>query len=364
MLDGFTPGALRINKLVFGVYYLLHTLRERYENRKSMYRPYLQVRSNSLITFECWTGESSHKRHEFEREATPPYNGTLSEHARKRLMSAMDILIQRNPVRRIFNPISQTNHDFNINFTTLTVSSPENITAREGYDELLSKYIRYMRDKYDLREYVWKAELQERGQLHYHIAGNVFIPWQVIRWKWNQVQKKAGLLDSFAAKYGHFKPNSTDIHAVEKVEDVYQYISKEISKNTYIKTANGFAVKEVRYKKERGTYQGGLEKTKGKGNFTFAEWSPSGKCISFPVPGYELEEAKIDGKLWDASEKLKIPRFISEIDDTTQRLISAAKRSGEARESTADRCGILRIKNPLKLLSTDLQVDYRNYICN
>lgn len=309
-----------------------------------------------------WTGESTVNRFDFEHAARQQYDGTLTAHARRRLLSAVDILIQRNPKREIWNPISNTSHEFSINFITLTVASNTNITAREGYDLLLSKWIRYMRDKYDMREYIWKAELQERGQLHYHITSNTFIPWQVIRWKWNKSQKEAGLLNEYAKKHKNFNPNSVDVHTVEKENDILAYVSKEISKTTWAGIENGGRVKEVIFDKKRQVYTGFAEHDPFSNKWLPYEWDGEGKAVCYNGMGYWLVEAKLDGKVWDASETLKRKRYIDEIDEETFRRIAAAERQGTVRRIGVERCEILKHRDPLILLSPELQKKWREKI--
>ena len=81
-----------------------------------------------------------------------------------------------------------------------------------------------------MKSYVWKAELQERGQIHYHITADCYVDLKELRQAWNNLQEKAGLLDDFYLKYGHRNPNSTDIHSVKKVKNIEAYLVKYISK--------------------------------------------------------------------------------------------------------------------------------------
>jgi hypothetical protein len=327
-----------------------------------MYRPAIQVRSNGLIKYDVWTGPTLHKRFDFREAIRLQYDGTLTGHARKRLMSAVDIMIQRNPKRRIYNPISETHHDFSISFATLTIASDNLVTAREGYDLLLSKWLRYMRDKYNVREYVWKAELQQRGQLHYHVMCNEFIPWQVLRWKWNSLQKQAGLLNSYARQHGNFNPNSTDIHKVEKEDDILSYISKEIGKTNFYSLANGSAAANVYWDVDNKMYIGNWQEGGENGKWHYGEWDGNRECLSWNKEGMQLVEAKLNGKIWDASERLKVSRFADEMDDETWRNISQAKREGKVREIGTDRCEIFKTNKPLKLLSTKMLENYRQYL--
>jgi len=132
----------------------------------------IQIRENLLMVYtlpvECQKGNSQNFQ-------TPSYSGQVTDHTRKRAMRAIDMLLQKSPERIIYNPVSKNWHPFRINFITLTISDKTNICAADAYQNLLKPYLRKLR-KYGRIPYVWKAELQQRGQLHYHITTNCFIP--------------------------------------------------------------------------------------------------------------------------------------------------------------------------------------------
>lgn len=328
---------------------------------KPMKRQCIQVRSNSLILFDA-VDSASHLRHNLQEETAAVYSGTMTNHARKRLSCAIDILIQRNPTRRIYNPMANAHHDFRLNFITLTVPTSKYITASWGYENLLGKWIRYMRDKYGLREYVWKCELTEQEQPHWHITTNEFIPWPVIRWKWNSLMRNERLLDRYALKHGHFNANSTDIHGVESVVDMQKYLSKEMCKTVFSRAANGLPVRDVRWDKEAKLYKGVMYEDTDPELKAPVEWAANYECLTYPEVGNDLIEARIDGKVWDCSECLKIGRFSAEIDNDTAHMIWDAKRKGKIEEQKTDYCSIIKTMYPLRLLSKDMLEDYRNYI--
>ena len=326
-----------------------------------MLRQCVQVRSNGLIIFEQ-PDSMSHQRYNLRELETNQYSGVMTQHARKRLGCAIDILVQRNPGRRIFNPISETYHDFQLNFITLTVPNHKYITASFGYEKLLGKWIRYMRDKYGLKEYLWKAELQQNQQPHWHITTNEFIPWPVIRWKWNSLMKQEGLLNRYAQQNGNFNPNSTDIHCVDEVVDFQKYLSKELCKTQFHKVANGDPVKDVRWCRDEKIYRGYMYEEIDPDCVAAVTWEPNGDCIDYPCPGHKLVESRIDGKLWDCSEVLKMGRFSAECDKESWERIYDARNRGHIRIEKTDYCEIIKTMYPLNLLSTELLKDYKNYI--
>lgn len=158
------------------------------------------------------------------------YTGVLCTGAKKRLTKAVNVLIELAPSTYIFNPVTNSHHPFTLNFITLTVYSPYRmITGAEAYKTCLAPFLRWFRDKQGLKSYVWKAELQQRGQVHYHLTTDTFIHKDVLQAKWNELQQKAGYLNEFFDTYGRWDAPSTHVKAVKDVADMAQYIKKMVA---------------------------------------------------------------------------------------------------------------------------------------
>ena len=228
----------------------------------------------------------------------------MSTGANKRIRKAIDILLQKAPSKRIYNPVTYKMQPFTINFITLTVSSHRNISINEGYRNLLKPYLRKLRKSGSI-SYIWKAEYQKRGQLHYHLTTNSFVHWQDIRNTWNNLQRKGRYLDDYALKYGHFDANSTDVHSVYKIRDIAAYLGKYMSKPVvnHHKTAPGTKVK------------------------------------------YEK------GKIWDCSKDLKLPQYSFVPDNRIIDEINYQVGNGSIKKIELDHCVIFKKKNPASLLS-------------
>ena len=136
-----------------------------------------------------------------------------------------------------------------INFITLTFSCSELINLKEGYNNALKPFLRWLKEVQKCDLYVWKAEYQKDtdyygkekvhgGQLHYHITTNKFIHHTEIRNKWNYIQKQNGYLQEYWNKHGHYDVNSTDVHAVYKIKDIESYLIKYVSKSVEIGRAH------------------------------------------------------------------------------------------------------------------------------
>lgn len=159
------------------------------------------------------------------------YSGQLTDGAKKRMRRAIELLCMGIKPVTILNPVSKRYIKHRLSFITLTVSAKENITAKEAYNNLLTHFMQWLRRTQNVSTYVWKAEVQKRGQIHYHITTPTFIHYKAIRDKWNNLQRKAGYLSNYYESKGHYDANSTDVHQVRHIDNLSSYLQKEFCKS-------------------------------------------------------------------------------------------------------------------------------------
>lgn len=159
------------------------------------------------------------------------YRGELTVHSRRRLARVLQLLLEITESRWMINPITNKRFKFRLAFQTLTLSRPQEfITDSEIKKILLEPYLRRMR-RHGMKNYVWKAERQRNGNIHFHLITDCFIPHNVIRNEWNNIQNRRGYIDRFFDKYGHRDPNSTDVKAVTSEKETTAYLLKYMMKN-------------------------------------------------------------------------------------------------------------------------------------
>lgn len=160
------------------------------------------------------------------------YSGHLTAGARKRMQRAISLFIQASPEREIYNNVTHRKQKFKLSYITLTIPlRHRNISLKEGYAFLLKPFLDWMRKTEGVTTYIWKAEVQKRKQLHYHITTNVWIHHADIRKKWNYLLSKGNYMEEFIAEYGHTNPPSTDVAKVYKIHDIQSYLTKEFCKS-------------------------------------------------------------------------------------------------------------------------------------
>ncbi len=118
-----------------------------------------------------------------------------------------------------------------INFITLTLSySQGDFTDPEIMVKCFQPMLRILREKFGVVSYVWRAERQVNGNIHYHIMTDTWCNWRYVRTYWNRCQNKLGLIDQFEKEHGHRDPNSTDIHSVKAIRNLAAYMAKYMAK--------------------------------------------------------------------------------------------------------------------------------------
>lgn len=153
---------------------------------------------------------------------------------------------------------------YKLTFITLTLPSKQIHSDKIIKSQCLHQFLIELRKNYNVDKYIWKAEKQSNNNIHFHIIADKFIKWQEIREVWNRIINKLGYVDAYEQNMRNFykdgfrvsthtkdkrtlkqqenayndllknnykNPNSTDIHALYKVQNIQAYISKYLAKN-------------------------------------------------------------------------------------------------------------------------------------
>lgn len=174
-------------------------------------------------------GESGSNIKEVRKSA---YSGRVTVGMRRRVSRCIDLLLSSAVLKHVVEPSTGKGFSFRINFVTLTLSDPSTkLSDRDIKKLLLDPFLKRMRYRHKLNSYVWKAERQKNGALHFHIVTDTWLPWKSIQDNWNDLQRKHGLLESYHDQFERWDPNSTDVHAVRSGKEARVYIAKYLGKS-------------------------------------------------------------------------------------------------------------------------------------
>jgi hypothetical protein len=239
------------------------------------------------------------------RENNP--NAALSQKGSKSLRTAIAWLCHLAKLQEVNDGRLSRKFKFTLNFITLSLPSPQikyyqlpcgklfygpdfkkffpayNLgfgKLKYFYDDkwiksnLLNQFLTELRQKFKAVNYVWKAETQANGNIHFHITLNRYIYQGDLRVMWNRILDKTDFVTRYSQKFSHMSfeqyyeyrnslqsvsykrclkawekgtlenwqnPNSTDVHSVRQIRDIGAYLSKYfIKKNEKRRFVEGF----------------------------------------------------------------------------------------------------------------------------
>lgn len=279
--------------------------------------PFMSLKPNQLtIFFESVANGTGNLLTPIERKQprnNDPKRG-LSKKARRRIESKIQWLLTFSKTKRIFNDYTNRYFNFKINFITLTLPTLQSHHDTTIKSKCFNQFLTELRRFHSLYNYVWRAECQRNGNIHFHIATDTYFPWYIVRSLWNRQLRKLGYINRYHQKFSgmdfnqykaycnsigindlstiHSRyqygnktnwkdPNTTDIHSVHKVKNISAYLAKYMAK---------------------------VEKGKSKGD------------------SYDLKDRRITGRNWGCSQSLsRCKSIIDWADDLTDRIIDCAR---------------------------------------
>lgn len=120
---------------------------------------------------------------------------------------------------------------FRVNFITLTLPAEQgDSTDRDIYNECFRPFLNALRYRYPGISYIWKAEVQKRGALHYHICTDRYVAKDWLNVQWKRHLQKLGFMSRFRAKFGHSNAPCAQVVAARNDADIGAYLGKYLSK--------------------------------------------------------------------------------------------------------------------------------------
>lgn len=167
---------------------------------EAIHIPLMKIKPNSVSFYS----EKYHTHYSYSPETDAlvkknerMHNGNLSEAAQKNLLDCVErfyfFLNRANNQKRAKKIKSKRS----LKLITLTLASKQEHSDNTIRKELLNQFLTELREKFALKNYIWKAEKQGNGNLHFHIITDIFIPHTEIRQIWNRIQNKLGYVNRF-----------------------------------------------------------------------------------------------------------------------------------------------------------------------
>lgn len=204
--------------------------------------PCISVRPSYFTIYNQCASGRSRSRAQYENEKNLRNNdhgGRISFKARKRISQGIDWLLYISSEQEFTHFKFKRKYRFKVNFITLTLASKQIHSDQIIKSELLNQLLIESKLKWNVTEYLWRAEPQRNGNIHFHILTNKFIPWSELRNTWNRIQDKLGYLQRSKHYRDGWQPNSTDVHSVRKVKNLSAYLGKYCTKQSNVRKIEG-----------------------------------------------------------------------------------------------------------------------------
>lgn len=167
------------------------------------------------------------------------YNGFISKRTTTRIERMVENMVTSLEQFRSKNKGNRAAQVIRPTFVTLTLSYKQFHNDKIIKRQLFSRFIEKLKSEQGVQFYIWRAEPQENGNIHFHILCDRFINWEWIRNVWNGLQNRLEYIDAFEQKFKHRNPNSTDIHELRKINNVAAYICKYMTKDKPLRKIEG-----------------------------------------------------------------------------------------------------------------------------
>jgi len=229
--------------------------------------PRLTIYPRYIVLHNEYTG-GSYSLRSSRPKPTPPVNtdtqGIISTRAAIKIKKAIEWLLLFANEKKAYSSRKGKHYMFTVAFITLTLSSkqkhPDNIIK----SKCLNQFLIEAKKKWNVRNYLWRAESQKNGNIHFHVLVDKFCPWSEVRDTWNRIQNKLGYVDEYRKEMNRFhkggfkvrkelldrwsyksqirayktgsqqdwnSPNSTDVHSVRLINNLPAYLAKYCTKN-------------------------------------------------------------------------------------------------------------------------------------
>lgn len=229
--------------------------------------PYLSIKPSYIVSYseiQHMNGARYVPRGKIHPPECKDHKGLISGKASSKIKNAVDYVLYLSTNKKIVPFDGRKRFTFRVGFITLTLSSAQVHTDDEIKAKLLNQFLIEARKKWGVINYLWRAEAQKNGNIHFHILVDKFIPWSELRDTWNRIQNKLGYVDRYRAELRSFhsggfqirrdllkkwsyknqlkayrtgsrqdwnSPNSTDVHSVKKIRNLSRYLGKYCTKN-------------------------------------------------------------------------------------------------------------------------------------
>jgi hypothetical protein len=197
--------------------------------------PIISIHPNYIVTYaepEIYRVRSIKQLEAQKNLKQNSEDGIMSRKASKRVREAINWMELLAKKKKLYPNEIKSKLTFKLNFVTLTLSSTQKHTDNEIKKQCLQPFLDYARKTWKLEHYLWRAEAQKNGSIHFHICADVYLPHKEVRNAWNRIIGKMGYGEGKEWKDMEAGANSTDVHAIHKTRNIAGYLATYCAGNS------------------------------------------------------------------------------------------------------------------------------------
>lgn len=252
--------------------------------------------------------QAAKKKHREEKK------GTLSRSGRSRMKQRCGYLFYHASDKVIHNTVKNYSYKLKLNVITLTLTQEQFHDDSFFKRKLYKNFIDALRKRYPGLSYVWRAETQENGNLHFHILTDHYIPIWYVNGLWLGILRRHGYKTTVEKPDPHnmgetvwVNLNPVDVEKVRNEKDLGRYIRKYMAKGLDDST-----LPELR-KKLQTLYK----------EIHFCSSATDRHTLSIDIAKIKkavsiMERRKVIGKIWGCSDNLVLKPYRSAVDWITE----------------------------------------------
>ena len=242
----------------------------------------VKITPSNLITYQYYVGDMPRiaSSRSLENLNYSKNKEDMSKKASRRLMLAMDWMLLIAREKYAMNMKKNKLFKYKLSLITLTLPCAQFHSDNFIKKHLLNQFLTRLRKEYQLCNYIWKAEKQYNGNIHFHVVIDKYIYFKELNHIWNHILKTHGYIaqyrinqinhhkDGFTPRpelYPFWSYNSqlkaykegwrsnwenpvgtSDIHSLKKIKNARAYLAKYLTKNPDKSKAFSYACKEYR----------------------------------------------------------------------------------------------------------------------
>lgn len=247
-----------------------------------------RVSQNSILIYKIHSHKTKNKSESSLKNLKDNKTKTYSRKAQKRTKLAVSALINAETIGKFGLDWKKKKKQVQLSFITLTLPTKQMHTDKE-LKRMLNSFIILLQNREKNKfAFVWKAERQKNGNLHFHLLINKKVYHTKIRLVWNFILKEMGYIEKYKEKFAKISKK--------------EYI--ELRKKYNLKNNKSWNEREQK-KAEKAFYFGVKTNWEDPNTTDVCEIKKIANVEAYICKYMQKESDVIEGRYWGCSDNIK-----------------------------------------------------------